>query len=98
MWENESIMPQVVSTTDAKDSAQLSPFVLYFKKVLGSDKAMILWINFLLISFSCHSLSTFSHLPLSSSDIDAGVKKKTRKTVRATRNSHFFQTDPVSLS
>lgn len=75
MWENESVMPQVVSPTDAKGSAQLSPFVLYLKKVFGSDTAMILWINFLLISFSCHSLFAFSHLPLSSSDIDAGVKK-----------------------
>lgn len=58
MWENESIMPQVVSTTDAKSSAQQSPFVLYLKKVFGSDKAMILWIN--LISFSCHTFYLLS--------------------------------------
>lgn len=42
MWENGSVMPQVVSTEDAKVSASLGPFMLYtFKKVFWGDKAVI---------------------------------------------------------
>lgn len=63
---------------------------------------MILWINFLLISFGCHSLSAFSHLPLSSSDIDAGVKKpgklwEQQETVISSRQTlcHFHKSSPA---